>query len=222
MDSPGKWIALVAAVVLTLAPAAMGTAQGQEATPSSPDPAGDIGVVDAGSRSLWNPSDPTALVYQLTVLEFADPARATSSFELITNATSGFLAHNDATPDAVATTVAGLDETDVDLGDRAVLYYQPDESGAAGVATLFVLDGVYVHQWLALPVPLQENTLLIDPASLSDGLLTLARPWFGVGHDGDAIAQLPDLTQFPAGYEVLNETSGLDAIQSPASPVAVP
>lgn len=195
----------------------------QESTPapSADQDAADIGVVDAGSRTVWNLSDPEALVYTLTVLEFEDVDRAASAFQLIVDGASDALANNAATPDAVATTIAGLEETDIDLGDDSILYYQPDESGSAGIATLFVLIGVYVHQWATLPVPLQENTLRIDPASLPEALLALADPWFAEEHDGDAIAQLPNLDQFADGYEVLNESSGLGQL-APASPVAAP
>ena len=215
--SVGRIVAVIA-LVLTLAGGATSAVRGQDATPSGQ--ASDIGVVDAGSRIVWNLNDPMALVYQLTVLQFADAARAGSSFDLITEATGGLLTPTESTPAAVATSVAGLAEASVDVADRAVLYYQPDETGAAGIATLFVLDGVYVHQWAALPVPLQENTLLIDPASLSEALVTLAESWFGSGHEGAAIAQLPGLAQFPAGYEVLSERSGLDSIQPAATPIA--
>lgn len=193
----------------------------QDATPTPEQTVADIGVIDAGSRTVWNLSDPEALVYQLTVLEFEDDERAASAFNLIVDGASGALEPNDATPDAVATTIAGLEETDIDLSDDAIMYYQPDETGAAGIATLFVLDGVYVHQWADLPVPLQENTLLIDPASLPEGLLALAEPWFGEEHEGEAIAQIPNLDQFPVGYEILDESSGLDSL-APASPVAAP
>ena len=196
-------------------------ARAQDATPAPAQNAGDIGVVDAGSRTVWNLTDPEALVYQLTVLEFEDEERAATAFQLIVDGANGALAPTAATPDAVATSVAGLEEMDVDLADDAILYYQPDETGSAGIATLFVLDGVYVHQWADLPVPLQENTLLIDPASLPEGLLALAEPWFEEEHVGEAIAQIPDLDQFPADYEVLNESSGLDSL-TPASPVAAP
>ncbi len=195
--------------------------EAQDATPTPEQTVGDIGVVDAGSRTVWNLSDPEALVYQLTVLEFEDEERSKAAFQLIVDGASGALAPNDATPDAVATTIAGLEETDIDLADDAIMYYQPDESGSAGIATLFILDGVYVHQWADLPVPLQENALLIDPASLPEGLLALAEPWFGGEHEGGAVSQIPGLDQFPAGYEVLNESSGLDSL-SPASPVAAP
>ena len=195
---------------------------GRESTPAPDDQnAADIGVVDAGSRTVWNLSDPEALVYQLTVLEFEDTDRAAFAFRLIVDGASGALENNAATPAAVATTIAGLEETEVDLGDDAIMYYQPDESGAAGIASLFVLIDVYVHQWASLPVPLQENTLRIDPASLPESLLALAEPWFADRHDGDAIAQLPNLEQFPAGYEILNESAGLGQL-APASPVAAP
>ncbi len=211
--------------LLALTPAMLAasgpTVQAQDATPAPEQTVGDIGVVDAGSRTVWNLSDPEALVYQLTVLEFEDDERAAAAFQLIVDGASGALAPNDATPDAVATSVAGLEETDIDLADDAIMYYQPDESGAAGIATLFVLDGVYVHQWAALPVPLQENTLLVDPASLPEGLLALAEPWFDEDHEGDAISQIPSLDQFPPGYEILNESSGLGSL-TPASPVAAP
>ncbi len=213
--------------MLALTPALLAASgpvvRAQESTPAPGEDrnAADIGVVDAGSRTVWNLSDPEALVYQLTVLEFADPDRAASAFRLIVDGASGALENNAATPEAVATTIAGLEETDIDLGDDAIMYYQPDETGAAGIATLFVLTDVYVHQWATLPVPLQENTLRIDPASLPAGLLALAEPWFADEHDGDAIAQLPDLDQFPAGYEVLNESSGLSQL-APASPIAGP
>lgn len=223
MRTLSKRIAVVGLLVLMLV--LMGTAtatgQAQEATPAAPQRASDIGVVDAGSRTVWNLNDPTALVYQFTVLQFADNERAASSFRLITDAASGSISSPDATPQGVPT-VAGLDETPIDLADEAVLYYQPDESGAAGIATLFVLDGVYVHQWTTFPVPLPNNTLLVDPASLSDGLLALAEPWFAEKHDGDAISNLPNLGQFPADYQVLRETSGLDSLQPVASPVSGP
>ena len=213
--------------ILALTPALLVTTHSavsaQESTPAPAEDANaaDIGVVDAGSRTVWNLSDPEALVYQLTVLEFADTDRAASAFQLIVDGASSAVENNAATPVAVATTIAGLEETDVELGDDAIMYYQPDETGAAGIATLFVLIGVYVHQWATLPVPLQENTLRIDPASLPAGLLALAEPWFAEEHDGDAIAQLPGLDRFPAGYEVLNESSGLGQL-APASPVAEP
>ena len=197
-------------------------AAAQEATPGADGSPSEIGVVDAGSRIVWNPNDPAALVYQLTVLEFADADRAASSFDQITDSTSGLLSPTDATPAAEVTAVAGLDEMTVDIADEAVLYYQPDASGAAGIATLFVLDGANVHQWSVLPVPIPENTLRIDPTTLPEALTALAEPWFADGHDGDAIAQLPNVDQFPAGYAVLSETSGLDALGLPADPDATP
>lgn len=223
MRTLSKRIAVVGLLVLVLVPmgTATATGQAQEATPAAPQRASDIGVVDAGSRTVWNLNDPTALVYQFTVLQFADNERAASSFRLITDAASGSISSPDATPQGVPT-VAGLDETPIDLADEAVLYYQPDQSGAAGIATLFVLDGVYVHQWSTLPVPLPNNTLLVDPARLSDDLLALAEPWFAEQHDGDAITHLPSLAQFPAGYQILSETSGLDSLQPVASPVSGP
>ena len=213
--------------MLALSPALLAATRSavsaQESTPapSEDQNAADIGVVDAGSRTVWNLNDPEALVYQLTVLEFADTGRAASAFQLIVDGANGALENDASTPAAVATTIAGLEEIDVDLGDDAIMYYQPDETGAAGIASLFVLIDVYVHQWATLPVPLQENTLRIDPASLPAGLLALAEPWFAEDHDGDAIAQLPGLEQFSAGYEVLNESSGLGQL-APASPVAAP
>ena len=213
--------------MMALTPALLVTSRSavraQESTPAPGEDrnAADIGVVDAGARTVWNLNDPEALVYQLTVLEFADTERATSAFQLIIDGASSAIENTSATPEAAATTIPGLEETDVELGDAAVMYYQPDETGAAGIATLFLLTGVYVHQWATLPVPLQENTLRIDPASLPAGLLALAEPWFAEAHEGDAIAQLPNLDQFPAGYEVLNESSGLGQL-APASPVAEP
>ena len=214
-------LALGLTLMLTLA---FGTvpASAQDATPGAGGNPSAIGVVDAGSRIVWNANDPAALVYQLTVLEFADAARAASSFDQITDSTSGLLSPGDATPAAEVTAVAGLDETTVDLADEAVLYYQPDASGAAGIATLFVLDGAFVHQWSVLPVPIPENTLRIDPTTLPEALKALAEPWFVDGHEGDALAQLPNIEQFPTGYEVLSETSGLDALGLPADPDATP
>lgn len=200
----------------------VGGVRAQDGTATPGQGAGDIGVVDAGSRTMVNLNDPTALVYQLTVLEFTDPERAAESLQLITDAASGTLPATASTPEAVATTIAGLDETVVDLGDEAVLYYQPDESGAAGIATLFVLDDVYIHQWAVLPVPVEENALLIDPATLSEDLLALAERWFDEEHTGEAIDQLPNLDLFPEGYEVLDESSGLESLGPSASPVAAP
>lgn len=209
--------------MLTLSPALVLVrgVSAQDATPAPDQSIGDIGVVDAGSRTVLDLNDPEALVFQMTVLAFSDSDRAASAFQLIVDNASGALTTSDATPDAIATTIPGLEETDIDVGDDAVLYYQPDESGAAGIATLFVIDGIYVHQWSDLPVPLQENTLRIDPASLPAGLTALAELWFAQAHEGGAIAQLPGLDSFPAGYEVLNESSGLGEI-APASPAAAP
>jgi hypothetical protein len=219
MRTLSKQVAVVGLLVL------MGTATAadgaQEATPAAPERASDIGVIDAGSRTVWNLNDPTALVFQFTVLQFADSERAAASFRLITDAATGSIPSPNATPPVVPI-VPGLNETPIDLADEAVLYYQPDESGAAGIATLFVLDGVYVQQWSTLPVPLPNNTLLVDPASLSDGLLALAEPWFAERHEGDAIAQVPSLAEFPNGYQVLSETSGLDSLQPVASPASGP
>ncbi|CAA9550173.1 MAG: hypothetical protein AVDCRST_MAG33-823 [uncultured Thermomicrobiales bacterium] len=215
-------IAIVATALIVGLAGSVPSARAQDGTATPTRGASDIGVVDAGSRTLVNLDDPTALVYQLTVLEFTDQERAAESFQLIIDAASGNLPATESTPEAVATTIAGLEETVVDLGDEGVLYYQPDESGAAGIATLFVLEDVYIHQWAVLPVPVEENALLIDPESLSEDLLALAEPWFEEGREGDAIDQLPGLDRFPEGYEILDESSGLDSVGPPASPVVAP
>ena len=183
-----------------------------DATPAADQTAADIGVIDAASRTLWNDTDVNALVYQFTVLVFDTPEQAADSFGLITDRASGFVEAEDATPEAVASVLRTIDRTDVDFGDEAVMYYQPDETGSAGIAILFVLDGTAVHQWSTLPVPLQENALLVDPAALPEALREIAEPWFAAEPpvDADVLALLPGLEQVPPGYSILQESSGLD------------
>ncbi|HEV2528042.1 MAG TPA: hypothetical protein VGT61_06335 [Thermomicrobiales bacterium] len=181
------------------------------ATPGTGQTAADIGVVDAASRTLWDDTDSTRLVYQFTVLVFDTPEQATDSFRLITDRASGFAEAADATPEAVASTLGTIDRTDVEIGDEAVMYYQPDETGSAGIAILFVLDDTAVHQWSILPVPLQENALLVDPATLPEALLAVAEPWFEADPaEGEVLDLLPGLEQVPEGYTVLQESEGID------------
>ncbi len=215
----GRAVAL--GLTMPLAGPALASAQDTipAATPAAGRSAADIGVVDAASRTLWNETDATALVYQFTVLVFDTPDQAADSFQSITDRASGFIEADEATPEAVASALESIDRTDVDLADGAVMYYQPDETGSAGIALLFTLDDTAVHQWSTLPVPLQENALLIDPATLPEALLAVAEPWFAADPepDGTVLDLLPGLEQVPAGYSVLQESSGIDDLDPTAA-----
>ena len=202
----GRWLVMSMMLVGLLVGGRSGVTA-QDATPSAN--AAAIGVVDAGSRQLWNANDATAPVYGLTVLQFSTANQARSAFATITSASAGYLPA--ATPDPA--TPALLQRTDLPIADGAALYYQPDSNGGVGIATLFVLSGVFVHQWYAVPVPVEQNQLLVDPAVLQQDLTTLAQSWFAVPHDGDAMAQLPTVGQLPSGYSVLAEQAGLSQTQ---------
>ena len=197
----------MALMLVGLMGAVHGGVAAQDATPDAN--AAAIGVVDAGSRQLWNPNDATAPVYGLTVLQFSTADQARSAFTTITNASTGYLP---ATPEATAG-VTALQRTGLSIADGATLYYQPGPNGGAGIATLFVLSGVFVHQWYAVPVPIAQNQLLVDPAVLQQDLTTLAQSWFATPHDGGAMAQLPTVGQLPSGYSVLTEQAGLAQTQ---------
>lgn len=209
----------------TVGTPAIGTPLSATPAPDARTSPADIGLVDAASRSMWNVNDPTALVYQLNVLVFDTPERARAAFDLVTAATTAAVS---ATPvagtpgGAPVPVTSGASVTAVALGDAAQLYYQPDETGAAGIAILFLLDGTALHQWSTLPVPLQENVLLIDPVRVTGEVQALATTWFATDRVGPAPTLLPGLEQLPAGYSVFQETSGLTALTGEATPVAIP